>query len=100
MRLRLTGEPDQRLRFGRIDVTKLLDLLPFTRRNVRKLLRSTQNANPTRPTRRRATLDRNRPLDSPRIDLSPVAGTIFGRPPGEILNVVHAILRALVILVI
>src|SRR5678816_4276372 len=73
LRLRLACKTNQRLRFGRFDVAKLLDLFTFTRRDVREFLRTTQHTNPACSTRRRTTFNRNRSLDSSRIHFAPVA---------------------------
>src|SRR6185369_12165635 len=85
LRLCLASETDERLRFGGVDVTKLLDLLSFARRNVREFLGAAENSNPTRTARGRATLNGNRSFDPARINLTPVARTIVGRSPREIL---------------
>src|SRR6185369_1787949 len=73
LRLRLACETNQRLRFGRFDVAKLLDLFAFARCDIREFLRAPKHANPTRSTRRRAAFNRNRSLDPARIHLAPVA---------------------------
>src|SRR6185369_14865517 len=99
LRLRLAGKTDQRLRLGRVDVAKLLDLFTFTRRNVREFLCATEHADPTRPAGRRATFNRNRSLDPARIQLAPVAGAIVSGAPRKILRVIQTILRVVVVLV-
>src|SRR5687768_1451600 len=100
MRLRLASQPDQRLRLRSINVTKLLDLLSFTRRHVRQLFRATEHANPTRPTRSGTTLDGNRSFNPSRIDLTPIARAIFSGAPRQILYVVHSVCRAVVVFIV
>src|SRR6185369_6047045 len=73
LRLRLARETNQRLRFGRFDVAKLLDLFAFAHCDIREFLRAAKHANPTRSTRRRTTFNRDRSLDPARIQLAPVA---------------------------
>src|SRR5258708_39454528 len=74
--LRLTGEANQRFRFGRVDVTEFFDLFSFARADVREFSGAAQHAYPASAARRRTTLDGNRSFTAAWIDRAPVARMI------------------------
>src|ERR671921_363063 len=76
--LRLAGESDERLRLVRLDVAELLDAPAFEACHVGEFLRAAEHADPARPARGRAALDRNRPLYPARVDRAPFARVVFG----------------------
>src|SRR4030095_12323399 len=97
--LGLTGETDQRLRLGGVDIAKLLDLLSFARRHIRKFLSATDYTYPAGAARSRATLNRNRTLDAARIDRAPVTRLIFGGTPGQVLSFAQFVFGSGIVLV-
>src|SRR5258707_6629438 len=84
--LRLTGEANQRFRFGRVDVTEFFDLFSFARADVREFSGAAQHAYPASAARRRTTLDGNRSFTAAWIDRAPVARMISGGDPRQVLR--------------
>src|SRR3989442_10775819 len=95
----MAGETNQRLWLGRVDVTELLDFLPFARAHVGQLLRATEHSHPAGAARSGAAFDRNWSFNATRIDGLPVARLIAGRTPCEVLSFAQLVSRAVVIFV-
>src|SRR6267142_124630 len=100
MSLSLTGQTDKGLWFGGINVAKLLNLLSLAHRNVRKFFSAAKNTYPTSAAGCGAAFYRNRPFTESRIDFAPVLRAVVRRAPGEILNIVHAVLGSLIVFVV
>src|SRR6266404_8257832 len=93
VRLRLTGKPNQRLRFRSVDVSELFDLFSFARADVGEFCGAAQHAHPASAARRRTTFDGNRSFTAARIDGPPVARVIGRGAPGQVLRLAQSVFR-------
>src|SRR5260370_11558173 len=97
--LSLTSQTNQRLWFGSIDVTELLDLLSFAGGDVSQPISPAEHADPASTAGGRTAFDRNRSFHSSRIQSNPIARTIIGRAPGEGLPIIQFVFRFIVVFV-
>src|SRR5258708_5344763 len=97
--LSLTSQTNQRLWFGSIDVTELLDLLSFAGGDVSQPISPAEHADPASTAGGRTAFDWNRSFHSSGIQSNPIARTIIGRAPGEVLPIVQFVFGFIVVFV-